>query len=92
MAISEAAERRAIEEMRRMELIGADEPVVFSNAMHIPWANIIFDLDRADALATVHGYLDETGIVPCGRYGEWAYIWTDESFTSGEAAAAKVLG
>ncbi len=87
----EAVERQAIEELRRMELIGADERIVFSNAMFIPWANIIFDLDRADALATVHGYLDDVGIVPCGRYGEWAYIWTDESFTSGEAAAAKIL-
>lgn len=88
----EAVERRAIEELRRMELIGVDEPIVFSNAMYIPWANIIFDLDRANALGTVQSYLEETGIVPCGRYGEWAYIWTDESYTSGEAAAAKVLG
>ena len=88
----EVVERQAIEELRRMELIGPEERIVFSNAMYIPWANIIFDLDRAEAVATVHGYLEEIGIVPCGRYGEWAYIWTDESFTSGEAAAAKVLG
>ena len=39
----------------------------------------------------VHGYLDELGIAYCGRYGDWAYIWTDESFMSGEQAAEKVL-
>lgn len=87
----EAVEQQAIEELRRMELIGADEPITFSNAMYIPWANIIFDLDRAEALATVQGYLEEVAIIPCGRYGEWAYIWTDESYTSGEAAAHKAL-
>jgi hypothetical protein len=52
---------------------------------------VIFDLDRAAALATVHGYLDDVGIAYCGRYGEWLYIWTDESFISGEAAAQKAL-
>ena len=52
---------------------------------------MIFDLERADALKTVHGYLDEMGIAYCGRYGDWAYIWTDESFMSGEQAAEKVL-
>jgi hypothetical protein len=39
----------------------------------------------------VHGYLDDLGIAHCGRYGDWAYIWTDESFMSGESAAEKVL-
>jgi hypothetical protein len=31
------------------------------------------------------------GIGYCGRYGEWGYQWTDESFVSGEKAAQKVL-
>lgn len=88
----EVVERRAIDELRNMGLIRTDDRIVFSNSMYIPWANIIFDLDRAAAVSTVHGYLEEVGITPCGRYGEWAYIWTDESFTSGEAAARKILG
>jgi len=59
--------------------------------MHIPYANVIFDLECAPALATVHGYLDDVGIAYCGRYGDWAYIWTDQSFVSGENAAQRVL-
>ena len=27
----------------------------------------------------------------CGRYGDWGYMWTDESFISGERAAEKAL-
>ena len=27
----------------------------------------------------------------CGRYGDWGYMWTDESFISGERAARKIL-
>ncbi len=52
---------------------------------------MIFDLDRAEALKTVHGYLDEIGVAYCGRYGDWGYMWTDESFISGERAAETAL-
>ena len=57
--------------------------------MLLKYANIIFDLERAESLKTVHGYLDDLGIAYCGRYGDWGYMWTDESFISGEKAAEK---
>ena len=47
--------------------------------------------ERAKALATVHGFLDDIGISYGGRYGEWGYLWTDEAFKSGENAAQKAL-
>jgi hypothetical protein len=64
---------------------------VFRNARLLRYANIIFDLERASALKTVHSYLDDQGISYCGRYGDWGYMWTDESFKSGELAADKAL-
>jgi hypothetical protein len=59
--------------------------------MHIPYANVIFDLESTASVAIVHGYLDDIGIGYCGRYGDWAYIWTDQSFVSGESALRKTL-
>jgi protoporphyrinogen oxidase len=80
-----------IDDLRRCGILSEDDEIRFSNAMHVPFANVIFDLERADALATVHGYLDEVDIKYCGRYGDWAYIWTDQSFMSGESAAQRVI-
>jgi len=57
----------------------------------VRYANVIFDLDRTAALDTVHGFLDDIGVGYCGRYGDWGYMWTDESFISGEKAAQNVL-
>jgi hypothetical protein len=74
-----------------MGVLREEDQVVFSNARLLRHANIIFDLERADALKTVHGYLDDLGIAYCGRYGDWGYMWTDESFKSGEQAAEKAL-
>jgi len=80
-----------VEDFRRCGLLREDDEILFSDAKLIPYANVIFDHDRAPALEIVHAYLDEVGIAWCGRYGEWGYQWTDESFTSGESAVEKVL-
>jgi len=80
-----------IRDLERIGLLRADDEILFKGAMHIEYANVIFDLERAAALETVHGYLDDIGVAYCGRYGDWAYIWTDESFMSGEKAAEKIL-
>lgn len=80
-----------IRDLKKCGLLREEDKILFKNAMFIDYANVIFDLDRAEALATVHGYLNDLGIRYCGRYGDWAYIWTDESFMSGEKAAEKVL-
>jgi protoporphyrinogen oxidase len=80
-----------IDDLHRCGILREDDEILFRNAMLIPYANVIFDLERADALALVHGYLNDIGISYCGRYGDWGYIWTDESFISGENAAQKVI-
>ena len=82
---------RVIRDLRRCGVLRDDDKILFRSATLLPYANIIFDHDRADALKTVHGYLDDLGIAYCGRYGEWGYMWTDESFQSGEAAAERAL-
>jgi protoporphyrinogen oxidase len=81
-----------IRDLRRIGLIREEDQVLFRNARLLKYANIIFDLERADALEIVHGYLDDLKIAYCGRYGDWGYMWTDESFKSGERAAERVLG
>ena len=64
---------------------------MYQEARLLPYANVIFDLDRAPALKIVHDYLDDIGIAYAGRYGLWGYHWTDESFISGEQAAEIIL-
>jgi len=72
-------------------LVRGREEVVHRSVIFAPFANVIFDYDRPKALATVHGYLNDVGIRYCGRYGDWAYIWTDQAFKSGESAAQAAL-
>jgi protoporphyrinogen oxidase len=80
-----------IADLRKCGLLREDDQILFRNAFLVPYANVIFDLDRAEAVKTVHGYLDEIEVAYCGRYGDWGYMWTDESFISGERAAGAAL-
>ena len=50
-----------IRDLRRCGLLLEEDRMLFKEAMLLRYANIIFDLDRAAALKTVHGYLDDIG-------------------------------
>jgi protoporphyrinogen oxidase len=80
-----------IADLRRTGTLRDDDAIVSRHATMVRYANVIFDLERAAALETVHGYLKEIGINYCGRYGDWGYMWTDESYISGERAAESAL-
>lgn len=81
----------AIADLIRCGVLRENEQILMKHAVYVPYANIIFDHDRAAALKIVHGYLDELRIRHCGRFGDWGYLWTDDSIKSGEVAAQLAL-
>ena len=87
----EEIEKDVLRDLRKTELVREDDTILCVDTRMLPYANVIFDLDRVKALEIVHAYLDELDIHCCGRFGEWGYHWTDESFISGENAAQKAL-
>ncbi|MFO1217461.1 MAG: FAD-dependent oxidoreductase [Burkholderiaceae bacterium] len=78
-------------DLRTAGILRDTDRILSRHASLVDHANVIFDLERADALKAVHGYLDDVRIHYCGRYGDWGYMWTDESFMSGERAAQSAL-
>jgi len=80
-----------INDLRRVGILRDSDNILFKNTIYVEYANVIFDLEYRPALQIVHGYLKELEIKYCGRYGDWAYIWTDEAFLSGERAANELL-
>jgi len=82
---------QVIADLQRCAILREGDRILYRGARVVRYANVIFDLERAAALETVHGYLDDIGIHYCGRYGDWGYMWTDESYLSGERAAESAL-
>lgn len=77
--------------LKRTGVLRENDRILSRHTRLVSYANVIFDRDRPSAIRTVHEYLDDIGIDYCGRYGDWGYMWTDESFISGERAVERAV-
>ncbi len=74
----------AVEEMglaKPNDVIAADYRV-------LPYANVVFEKGMTAKRDFILEYIAELGIIPIGRFGEWDYLWTDQSFLSGKKIEA----
>ncbi|QTE40253.1 NAD(P)-binding protein [Mucilaginibacter gossypii] len=71
---------------KKMGLFSAED-VEVSDYREVKHANVIFDHNRTLNLSLVQNYLDEKGIGYIGRFGEWKYLWSDQSLLSGKQFA-----
>lgn len=80
-----------IDELIRSSVLKESDKIVYQSAWLIPFAQIIYDHDRADSVRLIQDFLQENNILSCGRYGEWSYAWSDESFLGGISAASQII-
>ena len=67
-----------------MKMHIADETdIVFIDIRTIKYANVIFYRGMEKDRKMVSDYLKEQNIQSIGRFGEWDYLWSDQSFLSG---------
>lgn len=59
------------------------EDILFTDVRFEPYANVIFDHNIYEARKIVRDYLSSIGIETIGRFGEWGYLWSDQSLMSG---------
>lgn len=59
------------------------EDILFTNVGFEKYANVIFTEPIYEARKTVRDYLSSIGIDTIGRFGEWDYLWSDQSLLSG---------
>ena len=78
---------KVIEDLIMANVIKADDEIVYKNTIDIKLAYIIFDFERKASVDLIHNFLKSKNIQPFGRYGMWAYLWSDEAILSGKKAA-----
>lgn len=59
---------------------------LFLHHKHLPFGNVVFDLGMEERRQIVRDYLSSIDIVCAGRFGEWDYLWSDQSFLSGRSS------
>lgn len=82
----EYAERRLLDgtvgKLAEMGVI-RPEDILFTMTGFEKYANVVFDHGVRENRSIVKGYLKSLGIIPIGRFGEWDYLWSDQSLISG---------
>jgi protoporphyrinogen oxidase len=83
----EDVKRRVLEELMTMGLVDNPEAVLYADIRLVPTGQIIYDLNRKEALRTVNSFLDGREILRVGRYSEWKYLMSDTCVLGGRRAA-----
>jgi len=82
--------RRVISDLIAMRIIRSQKDVISRMVIDIPYAYVIFDRFRNQALRIIQSFLIERGIFSIGRYGRWEYKSMEDSFMDGMAAAQEL--
>jgi len=81
--------KKSIESLLKMNLFSKKD-IKYVDIRKIEYANIVFDHQIYEARNKIINFLEKNNIFGAGRYGEWKYLWSNESFLSGKRAAEKI--
>ncbi len=87
-SVAEVTEN-CLEAMQRMGLAARSE-VIFTHHKHLPFGNVVFDLGMEARRDRVRRWVEHQGIQLAGRFGEWAYLWSNQSLLSGRRAVQEI--
>lgn len=84
------AERHALEDLLRAQMIHRREDVLFARAREIPHAYVLYDDAYGEAKRTITAFLEHAGVDVAGRYGQWEYSSMEDAMMSGRTFARKM--
>lgn len=74
--------QRSVQKIIDLDIIKIED-ILFTDIRFEPYANVISDHNIYTARKIVRDYLSSIGVETIGRFGEWAYMWSDQSLLSG---------
>lgn len=80
---------RSVKKMIDLNII-KESDILFYDIRFELYANVIFDHNIYVARHKVREYLESVGIYTIGRFGEWGYLWSDQSLLSGLKIAERI--
>lgn len=79
-----------ITHLRKVGILKFSDNIIYKNMTDLKYAYVIYDHNRKACVNKIRDYLRKNNIETCGRFGEWAYLWMDQSILSGKRAAEAI--
>lgn len=71
--------------LEKMGLATRDDIIVLDHRK-LDYGNVVYDVGMEKRRDEVLAYIRDVGILSAGRFGEWGYLWSNQSLMSGLAA------
>lgn len=68
--------------LKKMNIANEDD-LIFTHHKHLRYGNVVFDNGMEKNRDFVRSYFSSNGVKTVGRFGEWDYFWSNQSFLSG---------
>lgn len=88
--IRETLVERTIEDLMQAGIIFPDDKIILTHVLTLPYAYVIYDHKRGEAVSFIRQFLEENDIYLCGRYAQWEYQNMEQNILAGEKVAGKV--
>ncbi|WP_338868239.1 protoporphyrinogen/coproporphyrinogen oxidase [Myxococcus stipitatus] len=86
------AEKYAVEDLLRSQMIHSADDILFAHAREIPHAYVLYDEAYGPAKTEILRFLEHAGIHTAGRYGQWEYSSMEDAILAGRACARALNG
>lgn len=77
---------KVVADLKKAKVLKENDQILFTDIVDIKYGYVIYDQQRTEAVKVIHDYLRQYDFYACGRYGEWAYFWSDDAIISGKKA------
>lgn len=87
----ESVMEKTIRDLTTIGVINTDDKITLAGCQDVKYANVLYHRQHAQSRLAVLEYLQKHDIYCIGRYGEWAYLWSDQSILSGKRLAESLV-
>jgi len=82
---------RCIRDCHKVGFFKPEDPIWAATQCDLPYAYVVYDHARKEAVELIRAWLAEKDILLAGRYSEWEYYNSDHAFIAGRKAAEAAM-
>lgn len=75
--------KRVIVDLKDIEILDHNDVIEVKSVLTLNPAYVIYNHNHRSNVDSLHQFLKENKIIPCGRFGEWEYLNMDHAILSG---------
>ncbi len=82
---------KTIQDLIAIGVIAKDDKITLAACQDVKHAQVLYHRQHTESRRAILDYLEKHDIYCIGRYGEWAYLWSDQSILSGKRLAERLV-